>query len=373
MNLSHFLKIVILAKFECRKEDFMDTQTVLFVDDEINILRSLERGLIDEDFECIFANSAKQALDILEKEPISVIVSDMRMPEMDGLQLLKIVKEKWPKTVRIVLSGYAQLTQVLATVNQADIFRFILKPWKMDGEFMDILNSALEYNKLQLERDFFEESLKKQNKAYVNIMKQMEETSLKTKQDFARRDSILDTAFDTMLEYFDKDTTVIKNQKRMKAAYYILRSLSKVSFDDITEKSFSLFWKEVQQKVASHRKSNANVTESNLTGKGKTNYNLIYELIDIILTLLDSKSPYQSVNVVCDKELYQGQIILSLIMYIPTIISQNADMKDYVISNIEIIDPLLNQIMGILNGNFKCILIESNAVATFKIPIIDLK
>lgn len=349
----------------------MDIQTVIFVDDEINILRSLERGLIDEDFECIFASSAKEALEILENQPISVIVSDMRMPGMDGLQLLKIVKEKWPKTVRIVLSGYAQLTQVIATVNQADIFRFILKPWKMDGEFLDVINSALEYNKLQLERDFFEESLKKQNKAYINIMKQMEETNLKTKQDFARRDSILDIAFNTMLEYFETDSMTKRNEKRMKQAYYILRSLSKFSFDEVTEKQFSIFWKEIQQRVAAHRKSNEAVTESNLSGRGKTNYNLIYGLIDIILTLLDSRSPYQSVNIVCDKEIYQSQTILSLIMYIPTSISQNIDMKDYVISSIEMLNPILNQIMGFLNGSFKCILIDSNAVSTFKIPIID--
>lgn len=349
----------------------MDTQTVLFVDDEINILRSLERGLMDEDYECIFANSAKEALSILEKQSINVIVSDMRMPEMDGLQLLKIVKEKWPKTVRIVLSGYAQLTQVLATVNQADIFRFILKPWKMDGEFLDIINSALEYNKLQVERDFFEESLKKQNKAYLNIMKQMEETNLRTKQDYSKKDSILTIAFDTMLEYFEKDKTIDKNKKRMKCVYYILHSLSGVTFDDVTEKPFSLFWTEIQQKIAHHRKMDIDTTKSNIDGKGKTNYNLIYTLVGVILTLLDSKSNYRQINTVCSKETYENQTNLSLILYIPTLISQDINLKGYVDSNIEILNPVFDYIMSLLNGSFRCILVEADAIATFKIPVID--
>jgi two-component system, NtrC family, response regulator HupR/HoxA len=66
--------------------------SVLFVDDEINILNSLDRGLMDEDYKCYFALNGKKALEILEKEQICVIVSDMRMPEMDGLTLLKLVK-----------------------------------------------------------------------------------------------------------------------------------------------------------------------------------------------------------------------------------------------------------------------------------------
>lgn len=86
--------------------------TVLFVDDEIHILSSIRRATMDESFEALFASSGQEALQIFEKKEISVIVTDMRMPGMDGLALLKIVKEKYPQTVRIVLSGYTQLSQV---------------------------------------------------------------------------------------------------------------------------------------------------------------------------------------------------------------------------------------------------------------------
>ena len=106
--------------------------SVLFVDDEVNILNALRRGLIDEEYTCYFAISGQQALRIMEAEKIAVIVTDMRMPGMDGLALLKEVAAKWPLTVKIVLSGFTQLQQILATINQVDIFKFITKPWKLE-------------------------------------------------------------------------------------------------------------------------------------------------------------------------------------------------------------------------------------------------
>lgn len=158
-------------------EDLKDysNYTVLFVDDEESILSSLRRGLIDEEYKTIFASSGLMALDMMSKNPVHVIVSDMKMPGMDGLTLLKEVKSKYPKTVRIVLSGYTQLQQLIATVNQADIFKFIAKPWKMEEEFTGIIRAALDYHILQLERDEFEQALLKRNQAYQNILKRIED------------------------------------------------------------------------------------------------------------------------------------------------------------------------------------------------------
>lgn len=141
--------------------------SVLFVDDEINVLNSLERGLLDQEYKCFFALSGKKALEIMEKENICVIVSDMRMPEMDGLTLLRIIKEKYPRTVRIVLSGYAQLQQILLTVNTADVFKFITKPWKLEEEFISVINSAIEYYKTQEENERIKMSFEEEQKNYA--------------------------------------------------------------------------------------------------------------------------------------------------------------------------------------------------------------
>ncbi len=119
--------------------------TVLFVDDEEKVLKSLKRGFLDEPYKKLFAISGKEALEILEKNEIYVIVTDMRMPEMNGLELLKIVKEKYPDVVRMVLSGYTQVSTLLTAINQGEIFKFITKPWKLEEEFKPAIHEAIEH------------------------------------------------------------------------------------------------------------------------------------------------------------------------------------------------------------------------------------
>lgn len=119
--------------------------TVLFVDDEEKILKSLKRGLLYEPYKKIFANSGQEALEVLEGNQVHIIVTDMRMPEMNGLELLKIVKEKYPHIVRMVLSGYTQISTLLTAINQGEIYKYITKPWKLDEEFVPAVRSAIEY------------------------------------------------------------------------------------------------------------------------------------------------------------------------------------------------------------------------------------
>lgn len=148
---------------------------VLFVDDEVNILSTLKRGLIEEEYTCYFASSGKEALQILEQKKIGVIVSDMRMPEMDGLKLLREVELLYPKMVKIILSGYTQLPQILTTINQVDIFKFITKPWKMEEEFKVAIHKALDYYILKEENEEIKVALKNKNLAYINILKNIED------------------------------------------------------------------------------------------------------------------------------------------------------------------------------------------------------
>ncbi len=123
----------------------MEKRTVLFVDDEEKILRSLKRALQDEPYETLFASSGKEALEILERNEVHVLVTDMRMPEMGGLELLKIVKERYPNIVRMVLSGYTQVTTLLTAINQGEIYKYITKPWKLEEEFKPSIREAIEY------------------------------------------------------------------------------------------------------------------------------------------------------------------------------------------------------------------------------------
>jgi DNA-binding NtrC family response regulator len=123
----------------------MEKRTVLFVDDEENVLSALRRGLLDEPYHTLFAHSGREALEILARSPVHVIVTDMRMPEMGGLDLLRTVKREYPHVVRMVLSGYTQVTTLLTAINQGEVFRFVTKPWRLEDEFKPAVREAVKY------------------------------------------------------------------------------------------------------------------------------------------------------------------------------------------------------------------------------------
>lgn len=118
---------------------------VLIVDDELDILKSLNRDLRKEPYEVLFANTGEQALKFFETESdIAVVVTDMRMPGMNGLQLLERINALSPYIVKIVLTGYTQLPQILATVNKVDIFKFLTKPWDLENELKVYIKEGIE-------------------------------------------------------------------------------------------------------------------------------------------------------------------------------------------------------------------------------------
>jgi two-component system response regulator HupR/HoxA len=131
----------------------INKRTVLFVDDEETILRSLKRYLLDEPYNKLFAMSGREALEILKKEKVHVVVTDIRMPGMDGLELLKIVKEMYPQIVNMVLSGYADLGVILQAIDQGNVFKFILKPWNPQENFNKVILEAIDRYNLQSECD----------------------------------------------------------------------------------------------------------------------------------------------------------------------------------------------------------------------------
>jgi len=131
-----------------------EKKTVLFVDDDEQILRSLERGLLDESYNKLFTNSGKEALEILRKEEVHVIVTDMCMPEMSGLELLRTVKKEYPNIIGMVLTGYELETELQYAAGQGEIFKLISKPlWKHGAKFERLVLRALEHSNPQNECD----------------------------------------------------------------------------------------------------------------------------------------------------------------------------------------------------------------------------
>ena len=109
-------------------------QTVLFVDDEPNILKALQRLMRREEMEVLCASRGQDALEILARTPAQVVVSDQRMPEMPGVDLLSAVRERHPEVVRMMLTGFTEMNVAVDAINRGEIFRLITKPWN-DDEF----------------------------------------------------------------------------------------------------------------------------------------------------------------------------------------------------------------------------------------------
>lgn len=103
--------------------------TLLFVDDEENVLKSLKRIFLDENYTILTALSAREALEILGRQPVQIIVSDHHMPSMNGAELLTLVREKYPDTIRIMLTGYADVNSIMGAVKGGAVYKFITKPW----------------------------------------------------------------------------------------------------------------------------------------------------------------------------------------------------------------------------------------------------
>jgi EAL domain-containing protein (putative c-di-GMP-specific phosphodiesterase class I)/ActR/RegA family two-component response regulator len=103
--------------------------TLLLVDDEENILSALIRMLRRDGYRILTATGADDALDVLGRNDVQVVISDQRMPGTSGTELLSKVKEMYPDTVRMVLSGYTDLAAVTAAINQGAIYKFLTKPW----------------------------------------------------------------------------------------------------------------------------------------------------------------------------------------------------------------------------------------------------
>jgi diguanylate cyclase (GGDEF)-like protein len=116
-------------------------RTLLLVDDEEDVGAALERLLRHDGYKILHANSGTQGLEILTQHEVGVVISDQRMPGMSGVEFLTQVKELYPDTIRIVLSGYADLDSVTAAINQGAIYKFFTKPWDNDVLRVDVMEA----------------------------------------------------------------------------------------------------------------------------------------------------------------------------------------------------------------------------------------
>jgi diguanylate cyclase (GGDEF)-like protein len=149
-------------------------RTLLAVDDEANILSALKRLLRREGYDILTASSAREGLELLARHQVGVIVSDQRMPEMTGVEFLSRVKELHPGTVRIVLSGYTDLTTVQEAINEGAIYKFLTKPWD-DDQLRAQIAEAFRSHELAMENERLNDELTAANTELQRLLRDKSE------------------------------------------------------------------------------------------------------------------------------------------------------------------------------------------------------
>src|SRR5437764_3125652 len=135
------------------------SEKILLVDDESNVLEGYQRSLRGE-FQLETALGGPEALRMVEqKGPYAVVVSDMRMPGMDGIQVLTSIKGRWPDTVRVMLTGNADMQTAINAINEGSIFRFLNKPCEKEVMAKTLTSALVQYRLLTAEKQLLEQTL----------------------------------------------------------------------------------------------------------------------------------------------------------------------------------------------------------------------
>ncbi len=139
----------------------MDTcqHTVLCVDDEQNILNSIKRLVRKENYRLITAGNGPEGLALLEQNDVHVIISDQRMPGMNGTEFLKKVKSCYPDIIRIILTGYTDVDSITESVNEGSVYKFFLKPWNDQNLILEIRQAIEQYDLVQTNKRLHEKVL----------------------------------------------------------------------------------------------------------------------------------------------------------------------------------------------------------------------
>lgn len=146
---------------------------ILCVDDEPNIVAALKRLFRGSGYQVSVATSAKDALTELEREPVDLVFSDMRMPGMDGAQLLEQIRMRWPRITRVMLTGYADIGSTIAAINSGEVYRYITKPWD-DAEVLATARQIFEHHALEEEKERLAALLRSKNQELSELNETLE-------------------------------------------------------------------------------------------------------------------------------------------------------------------------------------------------------
>ena len=175
--------------------------TLLAVDDEPNILAALRRVFRATGWRILTAGNANEALALLAAQPVDAVLSDMRMPGMDGAQLLEQVSHRWPHTARLLLTGQADLASTIAAINHGRLHRYIAKPWN-DDELVLTLRQVAERQRLEADKQALERLTRQQNDVLTAVNAGLEASVAQRTEELAAANDRLKRNYLTSIKSF---------------------------------------------------------------------------------------------------------------------------------------------------------------------------
>lgn len=195
-----------------------ESARLLLVDDEENILRSLQRVLRREPWELVTVSSGEAALETMAEQTFDLVISDARMPGMDGPTLLAEIHRKYPWCIRILLTGYADITSTIKAINEGQIYRYISKPWD-DDELRLIIRQALAFQYSERRRLALEKLTRKQNRELQALNATLEEKVRERTEELEEAAGMVEMAYQELRQSYVTTTEVFSSliNKRLPA------------------------------------------------------------------------------------------------------------------------------------------------------------
>lgn len=182
-------------------QDASTPAKILCVDDEPNILSALKRLFRAHGYQVVTAESGAEGLEILNTESVDLIISDMRMPEMDGAKFLELARASWPERIRILLTGYSEIQSIVSAINRGEIHRYIPKPWD-ENDILLIVKQALERKSLEDDKKRLETLIRDQNEELKNLNASLEEKVRERTVELSKANEKLKDSFITSIRVF---------------------------------------------------------------------------------------------------------------------------------------------------------------------------
>jgi len=187
-------------------------KNLLLVDDEENILRAIKRLCRRSGWNILTAGSGQEGLEILKENDVGVIISDQRMPEMNGVEFLSRVKNLYPDTVRIILSGYTDLASVTDAINRGAIYKFLTKPWD-DDLLQENIEQAFKSYELVRENNRLTDELRQSNESLRRANQELESYAMLNFKVLQVSQEILENLPIGIIGLGDDDIIAIANKK----------------------------------------------------------------------------------------------------------------------------------------------------------------